>query len=111
MTQDKVDMYILNNAKYFPTAKIVLLKEKLLAADDSKFTMLSSIELKDPTTLLLISLFIGSLGIDRFMLGDVGMGILKLLTGGLCGILTVIDWFTIMGATREKNFMNVMLVL
>lgn len=111
MTQDKVDMYILNNAKYFPTAKIALLKEKLLTADDSKFTLLSSIELKDPTMLLIVSLFVGSFGIDRFLLGDIGMGILKLLTCGLCGILTVIDWCTIMGATREKNFMNVMLLL
>lgn len=70
--------------------------------------MVSMIELKDPTTLLLISIFIGGLGIDRFMIGDTGMGILKLLTGGCCGVLTIIDWFTISKKTKELNFNNVM---
>lgn len=111
MTQDKVDMYIATNAKYFPAEKMMLIKEKLVATDESKFIILSSVALQDPTTLLIVSLLIGSLGIDRFMLGDTGMGVLKLLTGGLCGILTIIDWCTIMGRTREKNFEAVMAVL
>ena len=88
MDQNKVDMYVMTNQKYFPAEKIMYLKEKLAAMDESKFTMVSTVELKDPTTILLVSIFLGSLGIDRFMLGDTGMGILKLLTGGCCGILT-----------------------
>lgn len=111
MTQDKVDMYIANNAKYFPPAKVFLLKEKLEAADDSKFNVLSGVGLKDPTMILIVSVLVGSLGVDRFMIGDIGMGILKLLTGGLCGILAILDWFTIAGKAREKNFQDVMLVL
>lgn len=51
----------------------------------------SCIELQSPTVLLLISIFLGELGVDRFMLGDVGMGLLKLFTGGLCGIFWIID--------------------
>jgi TM2 domain-containing membrane protein YozV len=54
--------------------------------------------------LLILSLFVGGLGVDRFVLGDIGIGVLKLLTGGCFGILTIIDWFTIMGKTRQKNF-------
>ena len=108
MDQQKVDMYIMSNQKYFPAEKIMYLKEKLLAADEEKMSMISTIELKDPTTLLLISIFIGGLGIDRFMIGDTGMGILKLLTGGCCGVLTIIDWFTISKKTKELNFNNVM---
>ena len=87
------------------------LKEKLAAMDENKFTMVSTVELKDPTTILLVSIFLGSLGIDRFMLGDTGMGILKLLTGGCCGILTIIDWFTVSKKTKELNFNNIMTVL
>ena len=79
--------------------------------DESKFTMVSTVELKDPTTILLVSIFLGTLGIDRFMLGDTGMGILKLLTGGCCGILTIIDWFTVSKKTKELNFNNLMTVL
>ena len=111
MDQNKVDMYVMTNQKYFPAEKIMYLKEKLAAMDESKFTMVSTVELKDPTTILSVSIFLGSLGIDRFMLGDTGMGILKLLTGGCCGILTIIDWFTVSKKTKELNFNNLMTVL
>ena len=108
MDNQKVDMYIMTNQKYFPAEKILYLKEKLASIDEGKFSMLSTIELKDPTTILLVSIFLGSLGIDRFMIGDTGMGVLKLLTGGVCGILALIDWFTISNKTKEVNFNKVM---
>lgn len=111
MDQNKVDMYVMTNQKYFPAEKIMYLKEKLAAMEESKFTMVSTVELKDPTTILLVSILLGTLGIDRFMLGDTGMGILKLLTGGCCGILTIIDWFTVSKKTKELNFNNIMTVL
>lgn len=111
MDATKVEMYLLNNQKNFPSEKMVFLKEKLLAADESKFQLVSMVELKDVTTMLLISLFVGAWGVDRFMLGDTGMGILKLLTGGLCGILSIIDWFTISKKTKELNFNNIMRIL
>lgn len=84
--------------------KLMIIKERLENADDSKMMMINAVDYKDPTTLLLVSIFLGTLGIDRFMIGDIGMGILKLLTAGLCGILTIIDWFTIQGKTKELNF-------
>ncbi len=111
MDQQKVDMFIMTNQKYFPAEKILFLKEKLLSLDEDKFTMVSALDLKEPTTLLIISLFLGSLGVDRFMIGDTGMGVLKLLTGGCCGILTIIDWFTIMNKTKELNFNKVMTLI
>ncbi len=40
---------------------------------------------------LLLSIFLGQFGIDRFYMGYVGLGILKLLTGGGCGIWWLID--------------------
>lgn len=65
---------------------------------------LSYVELQKPTVNLIISLLLGALGIDRFMIGDIGLGVLKLLTVGCCGVMTIIDWFLIMGKTKEKNF-------
>jgi len=53
---------------------------------------------------LIVSILAGSFGIDRFMIGDTGLGIAKLLTCGGLGIWTIIDWFLIMGATKTKNF-------
>ena len=111
MKQDKIDMYVMTNQKYLPAEKLVFIKQKLQEMDEEKFTLVSTVEFKDPTTILLVSLFIGGLGIDRFMLGDTAMGILKLLTGGLCGILTIFDWFSVQKKTREVNYNNLMMVL
>jgi TM2 domain-containing membrane protein YozV len=104
MQQDKADIFIMTNAKYLPAGKIYLIKDKLLAQDESRMSIIYSVELKDPMTLLLISIFLGSFGVDRFMLGDIGLGIIKLITLGGCGIWTIIDWFLIQGKTKERNF-------
>ena len=111
MTQDKIDMYVMTNQKYLPAEKIVFIKQKLMEADESKFQLASAVEFKDPTTILLVSIFLGSLGIDRFMLGETGMGILKLRTLGCCGILTIIDWFSVQKKAKELNYNNLMLIL
>lgn len=89
----------------------MILREKLLSAPDEKLNAISCISMKSPVTYLLVSIFLGELGVDRFMLGDIGMGILKLLTGGLCGIMWLIDIFTIMNKVKEQNFNNVMMLL
>ena len=61
---------------------------------------------KDRGTVLILSVLLGTLGIDRFMIGDIGMGMLKLFTFGLCGILWLIDIFTIRGKVDDLNRKN-----
>ena len=46
-------------------------------------------------TLFLVCLFVGNLGIHRFMMGDITNFILMLLTFGGCGIWTLIDLINI----------------
>jgi len=48
---------------------------------------------KDPQIILLTCLlgFLGIAGVHRFLINQVGMGILYLLTGGICLIGTIVD--------------------
>lgn len=111
MEQQKVDTFIMVNNKYFPESQIPVIRERLLECDESKAGIIHAIQFKDPVTALILSLFIGGWGIDRFYIGDTGMGIAKLITCGGVGIWAIIDWFLIMGSTREKNLARLMAVI
>ena len=106
MDAQKVDMFIMANSKFFESHHVMQIRDRLLQIDDSKWSMIQTIQFKDPTTSLIVSLLGGSLGIDRFLIGDTGLGVGKLLTCGGLGIWAIIDWFMIMGATREKNMIK-----
>lgn len=49
---------------------------------------------------LVMSIIFGGLGVDRFIMGHVGLGILKLITLGGCGIWWLVD--VILIATQHK---------
>jgi TM2 domain-containing membrane protein YozV len=104
MEQQKVDMFILANSEKLPEEKVSFVREKLLSMDDSKWGILSTIQFKNPNTALLLSIFLGGYGIDRFYIGNTGLGIGKLLTCGGLGIWAIVDWFLISGSTKEENY-------
>ena len=104
MESQKVDMFLMTNNKFFESYHLMEIKDMLLKTDDSKYTNVQIQQYKDPTTVLIVSILAGYLGIDRFMIGDTGLGIAKLLTCGGLGIWALIDLFLIMGATKTKNF-------
>ncbi len=56
---------------------------------------------KEWLTTLLLSVFVGSLGVDRFYLGQTGLGVVKLLTCGGVGVWALID--IIMVATGKMT--------
>lgn len=58
---------------------------------------------KDWLVALLLSIFVGQFGVDRFYLGYVGLGILKLLTVGGCGIWWLIDIILIAGNNLKDS--------
>jgi TM2 domain-containing membrane protein YozV len=58
----------------------------------------------DWTTLLLLSLFLGALGVDHFYTGKTMTGILKLITVGGCGIWALIDLIMVItGGFKDSN--------
>jgi TM2 domain-containing membrane protein YozV len=60
---------------------------------------------KEEQTMLIVTLvgFLGIAGIQRFMVGEVVMGIVYLLTAGFCGIGTIIDIINIRKITSQYN--------
>lgn len=98
------DFLLLSYSKYFPESSLGVVKDKIDSLDDSKISMMYMQNYKDPTTSIILSVLVGSLGIDRFFIGDTILGVIKLLTCGGFGIWTIIDWFLIMETTKQKNF-------
>jgi len=92
------------NRSYFKPQHAALIQSKLENMDDAKVAALSTIRLKNPVLLLVVEIFLGELGVHRFMLGQIGMGIIELLTFGFFGILWFVDLFTVMGNTKEYNY-------
>jgi len=111
MEAQKVDMYLMSTARYYESHQIPFIRERLMVMDDSKFIMLQTFNPKDPLLMLIISLIGGHFGVDRFILGEIGLGVAKLLTCGGLGVWTIVDWFLIMGRTREVNFEKLLQIL
>ncbi|MBB1523326.1 MAG: TM2 domain-containing protein [Clostridiales bacterium] len=103
MDKTQINSWMMLNAKYFNTKDLPIIQSRLEQMTEEKMLLLNSVELKDPVMMLVISLFFGGIGVDRFLIGDTGMGVLKLLTAGGCGIIAIMDWFTIMKKTKDKN--------
>jgi TM2 domain-containing membrane protein YozV len=52
---------------------------------------------------LVMSIFFGYLGVDRFMMGHIGLGLLKLCTAGGFGIWWLVDVILIATRYQFKN--------
>ncbi|MDR9419684.1 TM2 domain-containing protein [Gracilimonas sp.] len=69
------------------------LMNDLSEEEASKFANVYRSRRKDPQTILITCLlgFLPIAGIHRFLLNQIGMGILYIFTGGLCLIGTIVD--------------------
>lgn len=95
--------FMINNAKMFTQMDLAQINAILPELTDAQLQMVSSVDYRDPTMMLVLSILVGGLGVDRFMLGDTGLGVLKLITGGGLGIWWLIDIFTVENRAKEYN--------
>ena len=103
MEKSKIDQFLAAFGGNFPEEAQMEIRERLEAAEDSKFDEIMALSPKSGMTMALIAWFGGFLGLDRFMMGDTGLGIAKLCTCGGCGIWTIIDIFTASGRAKKFN--------
>ncbi|MGN0216586.1 MAG: TM2 domain-containing protein [Prevotella sp.] len=90
---------------HIPAANLFTLRQMLAdtQADEHDLTT-ASMQFKDPTVALVLSILLGGVGADRFFVGDIGQGVVKLLTCGGLGIWWLIDIFLIMDIAKRYNW-------
>jgi len=103
MDNNQINAFMAANSENFPPEAQAEIRQILANADEAKSAAIMGTSWKNPTTLLIISILLGGYGVDRFMLGETGLGVAKLLTCGGCGIWAIIDWFSVTKRTREYN--------
>ena len=92
-----------------PEDRYVEVRGRLLSANDAAADAVMSAKLHGTASVVLLSIFLGGLGIDRFVVGDVGLGIAKLLIGWLTfGLWPLIDIFFCYKKGKKKNYCKIM---
>lgn len=81
------------------------LTQSMSESQAKNFAMLYTSKRKDPQDILLFTLlgFVVVAGVQRFVTGQVGMGVLYLLTFGFCFIGTLIDLINYKSIAQEYN--------
>ena len=91
MEVEKVDRFLLANENKFPDYEIPI--HHLIDLPPEKEALLEHTNFFRPGRIWLASFFFGVIGLDRFLIGDWGRGIFKLLAAGGLGICYISDWF------------------
>ncbi len=71
----------------------------------SQFCMIYRSKRKDPQLILILCLLglVGVAGIQRFLIGNIGLGVLYFFTAGLCFVGTIIDAINYKELAMEYN--------
>ena len=102
------DKLIFQRIPGIPMEELTIIQLNTKDFDEEKIIQLLNLyigrRVKSDTVLICTIIgFLGIGGIQRFILGQIGMGILYLLTWGICGIGTIIDLINYKKLTLERN--------
>lgn len=102
-TRQFSDSFILAHREYFPSNALMLVQEKLQTLPESQQASVQAISFKNPIVVLILSIFFGAFGVDRFYLGDVLLGVLKLITLGGFGVWALVDIYFCFVKSKQIN--------
>lgn len=109
MTQQQIQALIAKFSGEVNDCDIPVLHKALEAAPEENYSRLIALPIKSKVTTILLSIFLGGLGVDRFYVGDIGQGVGKLLVGWLTfGIWPFVDIFFSYKKAKKRNFEKIM---
>ncbi len=108
MENDQVSQLMAMHGNKLPFECYEAIRRKLLSMDYNLACVCMN-SFKDPTISVILSALVGAWGVDRFYIGDVGLGVGKLLSCGGVYIWWLVDIFLISDATKRKNFEIIMM--
>ena len=91
--RQRVGHFLAANKKYLPENEIPRLRADLSALSKEEMLEVECVSFKDPVLLILLSVFTGAYGVDRFVLGDTVKGMMKIAISVLACIFLVMGAF------------------
>jgi len=104
MEESKIDQFTFMHNGKFSAKALLEIREQLKKLDDSKFSFVATQDYKEPGTLFWISIFLGSFGVDRFMLGQIWLGLAKLLIPFLLLVICSVQFLAALGDDKVASF-------
>ena len=105
MTNDKIAAVTAQFSKDIPEGSALVLQQSLKNVPDEAFPAIVATPVKSVNTVIILSVALGLFGVDRFYLGDTGLGVAKLL---LCwatwGIWSLIDIYFCYKKAKDLNY-------
>ena len=101
MDNNQVNFWLSVNAVNFNPVDLPAIKAQLEQMNNNQVMLLQSAEFKKPSTIFMIALL---LGWERFLLDDIGLGIVKVITAYGCGIWWLIDVISAKKRAQKYNF-------
>lgn len=100
-----------------PAESVLILQDQLKNIPEDRTAPLMGIQLKSPLIGLILGIFLGVFGIDRFYKGNIGLGIAKLvLTLTYFGIVisffwSLVDLFLVWKGIKKDNLQKIQSIL
>ncbi len=109
MEDSKVSVCMAQLSGKIPGEQTLVVKNALKKASEGADETIACLSLHNPVIILLLSIFLGGIGVDRFVIGDIGLGVAKLLFGWLTfGIWPLIDIFLCYKKSKQKNLQKIL---